>query len=393
MTIRGSAQAVSASPDGNVRAALVGCGVIGQQHAQVMARLPGLAVAAVVDVVEPAAARLADLLGGLTAGAPPRVHTSLTEALAVGDIDLVCICAPSGLHVDLAMEALAAGAHVIVEKPLDVSLPKARRLAAAAAESGRVVSVISQHRFDPASVAVARAIQTGRFGRITSAVASVAWWRAQAYYESGTWRGTWDLDGGGAVMNQGVHTVDLLVWFLGTPVEVTAHTALLAHRGIEVEDTAVALVRFASGALAVLHCTTAAFPGLTARIQVHGDAGSAVIDNDRLLYFHAADAAQKQGGQSSYGLAGGGNQADQEVGSAGAAVNTRGADDLQTSHQAQYADVLRAIRDATRPTVGIQEGTLALATVRAVYVSATLGRPVLVDEVLAGAFDDVVAHA
>ena len=382
---------MSAPRDERLRAALVGCGVIGQQHAQVMAHVPGLDVVAVVDTVEPAATRVAD---ALAAASPerPRVNSTLADALAVGDIDLVSICTPSGLHAELALEALAAGTHVIIEKPLDVDLARAQRLAAVAAQTDRVVSVISQHRFDAASMAVARAIQQGRFGRITSAVASVAWWRAQAYYESGTWRGTWELDGGGAVMNQGIHTVDLLLWFLGTPVDVTAETALLAHEHIEVEDTAVALVRFASGALAVIHCTTAAYPGLTARLQVHGQTGSAIVDNDRLVYFHAADASAQDGDAAAYGLAGGGNQAEAEVGPDAASLKTRGADDLQTAHHAQYTDVLRAIREHTRPAVGVQEAVAALATARALYVSATLHRSVSFADILDGAYADVTPH-
>ena len=272
-----------------LRTAVVGCGVIGRQHARVITENARLELVVLIDAVEPAAAALADFVESALHGVRPSVYRSLTEALEAEDLDLVAICTPSGLHSALAVEGLEAGKHVIIEKPLDVDLVCARTVmdaATAARSRGQVTSVISQHRFDPASIAVAAAIAGGRFGRVTSGVASLAWWRAQDYYDSGHWRGTWDLDGGGAVMNQGVHTIDLLLWFLGRPVEIHAHTALLAHERIEVEDTAVATVRFESGALAVIHCTTAAYPGLTARLQVHGDQGSAVLDNDRLQYFH-----------------------------------------------------------------------------------------------------------
>ncbi|WP_104127734.1 Gfo/Idh/MocA family protein [Cryobacterium sp. Y57] len=373
-----------------LRVAIVGCGVIGRQHASVIAANPGLELVVLVDPLSMVGTALAD--SAQVDGYPrPELYTDLAAALVHETIDLVAICTPSGLHAELAVQALEAGAHVIIEKPIDVDLASARavmRAADAARLRGQVTSVISQHRFDAGSVAVSRAIVSGRFGRVTSAVASLAWWRAQDYYDSGDWRGTWDLDGGGAVMNQGVHTVDLLLWFLGTPVEVHAHTALSAHERIEVEDTAVATVRFESGALAVIHCTTAAYPGLTARLQVHGDRGSAVLDNDRLSYFHAAGDDAESG--SSYGLAGRGNQAAEEVGERESAENTSGADDLQSAHQRQYADVVTAIRSGVEPVVGVQEAASALALVRAIYVSATVGRAVDFTDVLNGSYDELV---
>ena len=378
-----------------LRTAVVGCGVIGRQHTAVITANDDLELVALIDVVKPAAATLADSVESGLHAMRPSVYGSLSDALTTADIDLVAICVPSGLHTELAVEALEAGKHVIIEKPLDVDLASARKVmdaATAARGRGQITSVISQHRFDAASAAVFQAITDGRFGRITSGVASVAWWRGQGYYDSGDWRGTWEFDGGGAVMNQGVHSVDLLLWFLGRPVEIHAHTALLAHERIEVEDTAVATVQFESGALAVIHCTTAAYPGLTARIQVHGDRGSAVIDNDRLQYFHAADNTQDSAASPSYGLAGTGNQAAAEVSDLDASANTSGADDLQTAHHRQYEDVLNAIHTDSIPLVGVQEATNALATIRAIYISSTLKTSVNFEDVLAGKYDDLIAN-
>jgi predicted dehydrogenase len=271
-----------------VRFAVVGCGVIGALHAEVLDAGEDTAVSVLVDSDPAAADAVASRLGGATP-----ITTSLDAALARDDVDAVAVCVPSGAHAQIAVAALEAGRHVVVEKPVDVTIEAAAPIvaAAAAAPAGTVATVISQHRFDPASVVVRDAITAGRFGRVTSAVATVSWWRSQSYYDSGAWRGTWELDGGGALMNQGVHTVDLLLWFLGTPVEVTAHTGLLAHERVEVEDTVAAVVRFESGALATLHATTAAYPGLSVRLQVLGDAGSAVIDDDRLRYFHSKELA------------------------------------------------------------------------------------------------------
>lgn len=351
--------------------AIVGCGIIGQQHARVLSGTPGVRIRAVVDAVSAAATAVADQVEE-TGAERPAEHADLADALSSGSVDLVVICTPSGLHVRLAEVAVAAGCHVVIEKPLDVRMDRGRRLAELAAEAearGRVVSVISQHRFDPASVAVAAAAHSGRLGRITSGVASVAWWRSQEYYDSGQWRGTWELDGGGALMNQGVHTVDLLLWFLGTPVEVHAHTGLLAHERIEVEDVAVATVTFESGALAVLHATTAAYPGLSVRVSVFGSEGSGVIDDDRLTYLTGAEA-------ESSGDAGAGSEAIPE--------------DFGSGHQRQYADILDAIRTGRPPGVRVADALLALATVRAVYLSQALGRSVRVADVLDGTLDDAV---
>jgi UDP-N-acetyl-2-amino-2-deoxyglucuronate dehydrogenase len=331
-----------------IRVVVVGDGVIGRNHVAAIARHPRLQLAATVD---------------------PAVHADFaTLEPALEHADLVAVCTPSGLHADAVETALAAGKHVFVEKPVDASLPRARALqslAAQAEQRGQVVSVVSQHRFDPASVAVARAVAEGRLGVVSSAVASVPWWREQSYYDSATWRGTWALDGGGALLNQGVHTVDLVLWLMGTPVEVFAYTGRFAHERIEVEDVAVATVRFATGAVAVLHATTAGYPGLGVRLAVHGSAGSAVLHDDQLE--HPAEWVPPA---ERFGAA-------------------KPEDFFVTGHLRQYDDVVEAIETGRPPGVRVQDAVRALATVRAVYVSGTLGRPVSVAEVLDGAYDHV----
>ncbi|MGC5165411.1 Gfo/Idh/MocA family protein [Luteimicrobium sp. DT211] len=373
-----------------LRVAVVGCGVIGRLHAEVAARSADLDVVALVDPHDERTAAVSDELVAAGSRAPRR-FAALADALAAGGIDVVSVCTPSGEHAALALEALEAGAHVVVEKPLDVAIEPARRLRdAAAARPGQVVAVISQHRHDESALAVRRAVDAGRLGRLTSAVANVDWYRTQEYYDSGEWRGTWALDGGGALMNQGVHTLDLLLWFLGEPVEVVAYTARLGHERIEVEDVAVAIVRFASGALATLHASTTVYPDLGVRLQVHGTDGSAVIEADELTFFHARDA--EDGDWKA-------NQAAEEVGG-GATGSVRGALDPQESHVAQYgsshdaqwADVVGAVREGRAPWVTLDDGLRALATVRAVYLSATLGEPVRVADVVDGRYDGVATR-
>ncbi|HEX3783160.1 MAG TPA: Gfo/Idh/MocA family oxidoreductase [Pseudonocardiaceae bacterium] len=376
-----------------IRAAVVGCGVIGRNHARVIDEHPAFELVAAVD---PVGENSATVVAEHRSTSPSlQAYPTLPDALRERGVDLVVICTPSGTHLDLARLAVAAGTHVVIEKPLDVDVARALEFAALArraTDSGRMVTVISQHRFDPASVAVAGAVHGGRFGKPTSAVASVAWWRDQAYYDSGDWRGTWRLDGGGALMNQGVHTADLLCWFLGRPVEVQASARLLAHERVEVEDTVAATVVFESGAMAVLLATTAAYPGLTARIQVNGTEGSAIIDNDRLEYFHAKHTARDHQPGGAGSVTGGtvrGNQAQAEVGLAATPAGPRGDHDFLLGHRRQYDDVAHAISTGTQPGVTIDDALLSLAFVRSIYVSAALGERILVADVLAGKYSNV----
>lgn len=381
-----------AGPKTKLNVAIVGSGSIAMTHMSVILGLDGLELAALVDPSRRNATQLIDSLTESNSSAVrPRVFTSFTEALAAERFDVVVIATPSGIHVDLAIEAIDAGAHVLVEKPIDVSLSQARRLLAAAEEAsqrGQVVSVVSQHRFDPASRVVMSAIDEGMLGRLTSAVASVAWWRTQDYYDSGSWRGTWELDGGGAVMNQGVHTVDLLLWMFGRPSEISAETALIAHERVEVEDIAVATIRFESGALATLHATTAAFPGLTVRLQVHGTRGSAVIDNDQLEYFAALTPSDIDftGGDSVA------NRASELVSGEDLGGQPKLPGWFPRAHGRQYDDFLEAIRDGREPGVTVHDAILSLAAVRCIYLAATRGTKVSFDDVLNGTYDDVVTR-
>jgi UDP-N-acetyl-2-amino-2-deoxyglucuronate dehydrogenase len=339
--------------------AVVGAGVIGKHHGLVVSQLADrLELVAVADINVERAERLAAERGG-------RPFASLTEALAAVDVDIVAVCTPTGRHGEVATEALAAGKHVIVEKPAEITVARTDEIIEARDKAGTLVTVISQHRFDPATEATLAAIEHGELGRLTSGIASIDWWRGQSYYDSGDWRGTWELDGGGALMNQGVHTVDLLIAAMGRPVEVFAYTGTLAHERIDVEDVAVGVVRFDSGALGVLHATTAANPGLSARLQVHGDRGSAVIDNDQLVFFQTT--------------APGSSPEEQAYGATSArAVPTAGSDpgQLSDSHRLQYLNFLGAL-DGTEPLrVDLETNRQSIAVITGAYESARTGRPV-----------------
>ena len=348
--------------ENRIRFAVIGAGVIGAVHSHALTAMSDTAeLVAIADSDVDRAAAMARKYG------VPSHSADIPGLLARDDIDAVTICTPSGLHADLAVAALEAGKHVVVEKPIDITLAAADRIIEAEQRSGRKVAVISQHRFDKSTEKVLESVRSGGLGTITSAIASHAWWRGQTYYDSGDWRGTWALDGGGAIMNQTVHTINLMVTMVGTPVEVFAYTACLAHERIEVEDTAVAVVKFASGALGMIHGTTAAYPGLDANLRIFGSKGSAVISNDELIFLH-----ENVGAAPEIKL------------SAGTGVNQvtddyqLDADDtaLGNAHQRQLADFVTAIRTDGRPRVRPSDARTSLAVILGLYESATTGRPV-----------------
>jgi UDP-N-acetyl-2-amino-2-deoxyglucuronate dehydrogenase len=357
-----------------LRFGILGCGVIGPHHAKAIAGLESAELAAVADIVPELAEELAEEHGCAHSA-------SLEEMLSGVDLDAVCVCTPSGMHAEGAIAALEAGKHVVIEKPVDITLEAADRLIEVQLATGRRVAVVSQHRFDSATQAVHEALARGEFGRLTSGSADVRWWRSQSYYDSGGWRGTWELDGGGVLINQAIHSIDLLQWLMGQVVEVTAYTGLIAHERIEVEDTAVAILKFANGPLGTIVATTAAYPGLTTRIAVHGDRGSAIIDDDDLTYFHAATEGQEG---EAYGASGGENQAEEIMQRYGDAESGPGAGadpgSLSMAHRDQIKDFVEAVRDDREPLVNLGEGRKPLAIIQGIYESARTGGPVSIQE-------------
>src|SRR5690348_11467249 len=218
---------------------IVGCGMIAEFHTRAINEIEGARVVAAYSQSEANGAKIAKLAGG-----DCRVYNDLDQMLAHPGLDVVCICTPSGAHLDPSVAAAKAGKHVVVEKPLEISLPRCDAIIKACDDAGVRLCTIFPSRFTEANATLKRAIDGGRFGRLTLGDTYVKWWRSQEYYDSGGWRGTWGLDGGGALMNQAIHNVDLLYWLMGDVDSVQALTATLVHERIEVEDTAVAALRF-----------------------------------------------------------------------------------------------------------------------------------------------------
>jgi UDP-N-acetyl-2-amino-2-deoxyglucuronate dehydrogenase len=346
------------SGTGNRGFGIVGTGVIAAMHADAIAALPGVRLVAVTDVAAGAATAFAAARG---CAAEP----DLDALLARGDVEVVCVCVPSGLHAEIGTRAARAGKHLVVEKPIDVSLAAADRLIEAAHAAGVALTVISQHRFDSGLTELKRLISDGVLGRLVLGEASTKWYRTQSYYDSAGWRGTWAMDGG-SLMNQGVHYVDLLRWCMGPVIEVTAVCATQAHQ-IEVEDTALAIVRFASGAVGTILSSTAAFPGFPQRLEVTGTDGTVIVEDGQIVR-RAFGAGRGDGGS---GESSGSDAAPgaADSGSDPAAIGV-------ASHAAQIADLLTAIEQGREPVVDGEAGRDALEIVCAVYESARTGRPV-----------------
>ena len=255
---------------------IIGCGMISKFHAKAIADVRGAKLVACFDQVPAAADKLAETTGC-------KAYHKLDDLLADPAVNIVTIGTPSGAHMEPAVAAARAGKHVIVEKPLEITLRRCDQIIEACRTAGVVLSTIFPSRFHDSSQELKRAVDGGRFGRLTLGDAYVKWYRSQAYYDSGAWRGTWELDGGGALMNQAIHSVDLLIWLMGPVVEVRAKTARLAHERIAVEDVALATVEFANGALGVIEASTAVFPGYLKRIEIHGNEGSAALEEEDLV--------------------------------------------------------------------------------------------------------------
>jgi len=340
---------------------IIGCGVIAPFHAKAIADLPNARLVAVADAVAKRARNVASDFG---------VDALEVDALlARPDIDVVCVCVPSGMHADVGARAAAAGKHLVVEKPIEVTLEAADRLIGACERHGVKLSVISQHRWDVGVQALKQLVDSGGLGRLILGDAIVKWYRTQQYYESGDWRGTLKLDGGGALMNQGVHYVDLLQWVMGPVERVFARTRTSAHLRIEVEDIAVAALSFANGAVGVLECSTAVYPGLPERLEVTGTGGSAIVEAGELKL---RELKEEKGETSPYG-----GKVEASTHGAAPAAASNPADISYAGHREQLRDFLSAIDTGRDPAIDGTEARKPLEIILAVYESARSGRDVM----------------
>jgi len=336
-----------------VRFGIIGCGVIGPWHARGITSTAEAELVAVCDVIEDKAKKLSSEFGN------PKIYTDYKEMLASGDVDVVSICTPSGLHGQMAIDAAKAGVHVLSEKPIDITLPKIDAMIKACRDANVKLGVIFQRRTSPVWHKVKKAVEDGKLGKMVQGDAYLKYFRSQEYYNSGDWRGTWELDGGGALMNQGVHMIDLLRWIMG-PIDTLYAKADHLVRKIEVEDTACAVIQFANGAFGVLQGTTS-IVGMDHRMELHGETGTIVVDGEKIVKWQVPGDEQEEK-----------TEEEVKIGSSAAdptAISTDG-------HQIQIQDMCRAIMEDREPMVNGEEARKAVEVILAVYESARTGMPV-----------------
>jgi predicted dehydrogenase len=339
----------------SIRFALIGAGNIAKIHADAIDHIPEAQIAIVCDQIEPAAQALA---ARCSADWTPDYRQAVTRP----DVDAVIVATPSGAHGEVAVAAAQAGKHLLVEKPLEITLPRIDAILSAVQAASVILACVFPLRFKEGVQQAKAAIDAGRLGRVTLAEASVKWYRPQRYYD-GSWRGTWALDGGGALMNQSIHSIDLLQWLAGPVASVYGRTATLAHT-MQTEDTAGAVLTFASGALGVIQGATSCWPGDPARVEVHGDQGSIALEEGRVVVWKLADAAP---GEEEAMLA-----SDQQAGTGAADPMAIGYE----NHRRQIVDLIEATQNKRPPAIEGAEARRAVELIRAIYRSAQTGQPV-----------------
>jgi UDP-N-acetyl-2-amino-2-deoxyglucuronate dehydrogenase len=334
---------------------LIGGGNISQTHAWAARAIPGVAVSAVYGTN-------AEKVAALTAACGGAAYSDFDAFLTHRPMDLVIIGSPSGLHAEQGIAAAQRGLHVLTEKPLDISCERADALIAAAEQHKVKLGVLFQDRTKPHIRQLKLWLDQGVIGRPLLVDARVKWYRPPEYYSSSRWRGTFALDGGGALINQGIHTVDLLLWLLGDVVRVQSRVATQLHK-IEAEDTAIATLEFASGAVGTLEATTAAYPGYPRRVEITTTEGTVILEHDRIVSSEFRDAAIAAKVCADLAALAG-SAMDKNASAISAAVSDfRG-------HQLLIEDFLAAIAEDREPLCSGREGRCSLALVEKIYKNA-----------------------
>jgi UDP-N-acetyl-2-amino-2-deoxyglucuronate dehydrogenase len=333
-----------------IQVGLVGGGNITETHARATTAIPGTEIVAIYGTNSEKVATLCSEHGG-------QPYQDFDAFLKHKPMHLVIIGSPSGLHATQGIAAARCGLHVLTEKPIDICVARADALIEAARESGVRLGVIFQDRKKPHIRELKKWVEQGLLGKILFVDARVKWYRPPEYYANSRWRGSKALDGGGALINQGVHTVDLLLWLLGDVVRVQARTSTQLHK-IEAEDTAVAILEFASGAVGQFHATTAAYPGYPRRVEITGTEGTVILEHDRIVAANLRSASAA----TAILIESGGDQ--NQSASSATVSDFRG-------HQAVVQDFLQAVKENRAPACDGIEGRRSVALVEAMYRAAT----------------------
>ena len=340
-----------------IRIGILGAGNISDTHARAALAIPGLEIAAVYGRNVEKAQRLAQLYGGVA-------FDSLESFLDHRPMDLVAIGSPSALHAEQGIAAAERGLHVLVEKPLDVTTARADALIAATDRAGVKLGVFFQDRLKPDVVTMKTMVDAGVLGRPVLASGRVKWYRPPEYYGGSRWRGTFALDGGGALINQAIHTIDMLLHLWGPITSVDARSGTQLHK-IEVEDTLVATLQFANGALGVFEASTAVFPGYARRVELTGSNGTVTLEHDQLVGVDLKEPDARFPPPSLDARDAPANAASRTVSDA-------------TPHRRILEDFVRAIQTGGRPVCDGPEGRRSVVVVEAIYASARAKGPVTI---------------
>jgi UDP-N-acetyl-2-amino-2-deoxyglucuronate dehydrogenase len=334
---------------------IIGTGMIGGFHAKAIAAMTGGELIGAAD-------RVLERTQAFAKQYNTKAYDSVEAMLADPEIDIVTIGTPSGAHFDPAMAAIEAGKHVIIEKPLEVTIERIDQMIGAAAAKGVTLAAVLNRRFHPGMDAFKKAADSGRFGKLTSASAYVKWHRDQAYYDSAAWRGTWALDGGGALMNQSIHTIDALLYLAGSVKSVQANTACLAHTNIEVEDIAVAIVEFESGARGVIEGSTCTWSkdGHPARVQLAGTEGSVFLADEAFEIWDFMNETDEDETIRAQFM---------QSSDTGLGANDPSAISFY-QHQRNFEEIVNAIQEGREPTTGAGEARKSVELIQAIYKSA-----------------------
>lgn len=338
-----------------LRFGIIGCGAISDYHARSILELDGLELAGAADVFRPSLERMTGQYG-------IRAYDSVDAMLADSSVDAVCICTPSGYHAEYAIAAAHAGKHVFVEKPMALTRRQCDDVIAAAEQNHVKLSVVSQNRTTATVKYVKNAIDAGRFGKIVCADVAMKYYRSDEYYKTGAWRGTWKLDGGGALMNQGIHGVDILQYLCGPVKSVFAHADTMFHH-IEVEDTLSAVLTFENGAIGVMQATTSVFPGYPRRLEINGTRGSVCFKDTEITDWKIEGESFPVGGLPTTHISG--NTSSDPT-----------AELTIAGHKYQLRDFRDAITHDRKPLVDGYEGRKAIDIILATYESAQTGKEV-----------------
>ncbi len=341
------------------RYAVVGLG-IGRAHMDAAAQSERAELVAVCDLVEAKLASAKKKYPDIV------TYTDFDEMIRVERPDIVSICLPSAMHAEYAVRAMEAGCNVLIEKPIDITVENAMKIEEARARLGRVAGVVHQNRYNVPMAPMKKAVEDGRLGKLVLGSFAVKWFREQSYYENG-WHGTWAMDGGGSLMNQSVHTVDLMQWLMGMPASVSSVMGIYNH-SIETEDMTVSTLKFENGAVASFISTTCAYPGISTDIQLYGTKGSIEADADVLKTWKLSDSDDEdEEEEEMLSLYGGGNGRAEERNPG-----------LLTGHRAIVEDMISAVLDGHEPRIMPKEAMKSVRIVEAIYESARTGKEVAI---------------